>query len=142
MLTVEEMITKKREYGFSYEYIAEKSGVPVSTVQKIFSKKTPTPRRVTLAALSKAFYTGSSDSSFDERSFSSYSGCNFVCDSDYELEAGGYIKNRVAETSGEYGAFDGTGALHAAQDNSKTIDDYIKLPEGTRVELIDRKSVV
>ena len=43
-MTIDEMISKKKEYGFSCEYIAEKSGVPLSTVQKIFSK----PRKPTL----------------------------------------------------------------------------------------------
>ena len=50
-MTIDEMKAKKKEYGFSCEYIAEKSGVPVSTVRKIFSGVTPTPRRGTLEAL-------------------------------------------------------------------------------------------
>lgn len=54
-MTVDEMIAKKKMYGFSYQYIAEKSGVPESTVQKVFSKTTPTPRMSTLTALSKMF---------------------------------------------------------------------------------------
>ncbi len=54
-MTIDEMITKKKQYGLSYDYISEKSGVPVSTVQKVFSKTTPTPRRETLESLNKAF---------------------------------------------------------------------------------------
>ena len=44
MMTIDEMIEIKKRYGLSYEYIAEKSGVPMSTVQKVFSRTTPTPR--------------------------------------------------------------------------------------------------
>ena len=36
MMTIDEMIAKKKEYGFSCDYISQKSGVPFSTVQKIF----------------------------------------------------------------------------------------------------------
>ena len=46
-MTIDEMMKKKKEYGFSCDYIASGSGVPVSTVRKIFSGVTPTPRQST-----------------------------------------------------------------------------------------------
>jgi len=54
-MTLVEMIAKKRELGYSCEYIAKKSGIPLSTVQKIFSKATTVPRRTTMEALLKVF---------------------------------------------------------------------------------------
>lgn len=111
-MTVDEMIVKKKMYGFSYQYISEKSGVPESTVQKVFSKTTPTPRMSTLTALSKMFEEA---------------GYSFVAEESPEYTA----------TSKNHYMISGTSALSLDADNSKTIDDYLKLPEGERVELID-----
>lgn len=48
---------KKRSLGYSNEKIAELSGVPLSTVQKIFAGVTQQPRYETLAALERALDT-------------------------------------------------------------------------------------
>ena len=50
-MTLEEMKLRKKELGYSYEKIAEKSGVPLSTVQKVFSGATQSPRYDTLYAI-------------------------------------------------------------------------------------------
>lgn len=49
------MRQRKRELGFTCEMIAERSGVPLGTVQKIFAGVTKSPRYDTLLALEKAF---------------------------------------------------------------------------------------
>lgn len=54
-MTVRELIAKKRELGYSCEKIAELSGVPLGTVQKVFSGITANPRLATREALSKVF---------------------------------------------------------------------------------------
>lgn len=54
-MTVEEMRTRKKQYGYSCEQIAEMSGVPLGTVQKIFSGITKTPRYDTLRQLESVF---------------------------------------------------------------------------------------
>ncbi len=54
-MTVEEMREIKKARGYTYEQIAEKSGVPLGTVQKIFSGETQSPRYATLQALEAAF---------------------------------------------------------------------------------------
>ena len=61
-MTIDEMIARKKEYGYTCEYISEKSGVPVSTVRKIFSKNTPAPRMGTLEALRRFFIDSSNNS--------------------------------------------------------------------------------
>ena len=43
-MTVEEMKRQKRMLGYTYDKIAELSGVPLGTVQKIFSGVTESPR--------------------------------------------------------------------------------------------------
>lgn len=54
-MTIDEMREKKRVKGYSCEQIAELSGVPLGTVQKIFSGETRAPRYATLQALERIF---------------------------------------------------------------------------------------
>lgn len=54
-MTVEEMKQKKQERGYTYVQIAELSGVPLGTVQKIFNGETESPRYATIMALEKVF---------------------------------------------------------------------------------------
>ena len=50
-MTIEEMKRRKLERGYSYAQLSELSGVPLGTVQKIFSGDTEHPRYATLQAL-------------------------------------------------------------------------------------------
>ena len=43
-MTIEEMKQLKKERGYSYAQMAELSGVPLGTIQKIFSGETESPR--------------------------------------------------------------------------------------------------
>ena len=36
-MTIEEMRQRKRELGFTNQMIADRSGIPLSTVQKVFA---------------------------------------------------------------------------------------------------------
>lgn len=54
-MTIEELIQRKQENGYSLKKISECSGVPVVTLQKIFAGKTEHPRRNTLNAIEKVF---------------------------------------------------------------------------------------
>ena len=60
-MTLSEMREKKRERGFSYEQIAEWSGVPLSTVQKVLTGATKSPRYDTLLAIETVLEDYSSD---------------------------------------------------------------------------------
>ena len=51
VMTIEEMQERKRELGYSYEKLAEISGIPLGTVQKILGGITKTPRYETRRAL-------------------------------------------------------------------------------------------
>lgn len=102
-MTVEEMKKRKKELGYSNKQLAEISGVPLGTVQKILSGETASPRYDTICALSKAL---------SNRHDTLY----------------------VSESAADYTATDQDHSFH-----EKTIDDYIALPEGTRIELIDGK---
>jgi Uma2 family endonuclease len=50
-MTLEEMKERKRQLGYKNEQIAEWSSVPLSTVQKVFSGATQSPRYGTLRAI-------------------------------------------------------------------------------------------
>lgn len=52
-MTVEEMKDRKRELGYSNRELAELSGVPLGTLQKIFSGATAAPRRAAVEALTR-----------------------------------------------------------------------------------------
>ena len=119
-MTIDEMIARKKEYGYTCEYISEKSGVPVSTVRKIFSKNTPAPRMGTLEALRRFF-----EASINYRSNNSY-----LTENDHGISL-------VNEPAADYYAANGTSAIKIEEYSNKTIDDYLALPEGVRVELID-----
>ena len=54
-MTISEMKEKKRELGLTNEMIAQRSGVPLGTVQKVFAGVTRAPRLETLKALEKVF---------------------------------------------------------------------------------------
>lgn len=54
-MTIDEMKQIKKEKGFSYAQIAERSGVPLGTVQKVFGGSTDSPRYSTLQALEDFF---------------------------------------------------------------------------------------
>ena len=50
-MTLEDMKDKRKELGYSYKTLEKLSGVPYSTIQKIFSGKTQKPRRDTMQML-------------------------------------------------------------------------------------------
>ncbi len=54
-MTIQEMKEIKKQRGYSYAQIAELTGVPLGTVQKIFSGETQSPRYDTLQALEEFF---------------------------------------------------------------------------------------
>ena len=53
MMTIDEMIRIKEEKGLTIAQISEKSGVPLSTLSKIFAGTTGSPRRATLEAVER-----------------------------------------------------------------------------------------
>lgn len=60
-MTIKEMNDRKKELGYSYEQIAELSGVPVGTVQKVLGGITKSPRYETRKAIESALRTKEDD---------------------------------------------------------------------------------
>ena len=110
-MTVEELKQLKISLGYTNQDVADKSSVPLGTVQKIFAGITEAPRRSTLLAIEKALKT-------------SYNGDpekTYGIVSDVQLA---YMGN--TNPKGEYD-----------RQGQYTLDDYYALPDDKRVELID-----
>lgn len=106
-MILEDMKLKKKVYGYTNQQISERSGVPLATVQKIFSGETIHPRYQTLKALEKAFR---------EENY----GYPDVYDSSEQVMLG-----------------DSAFIDYGSHDRNHSIEDYRKLPEERRVELIE-----
>lgn len=111
-MTIDALKEKKREFGFSYEELSERSGVPVPTIQKIFSGQTKSPRRSTLVKLEAAL-RGS---------------VSYAEETIYQTDPA--AENFLREEAAVY-------RTDADRNFGYTLDDYLSLPDERRVELID-----
>ncbi len=117
-MTVEEMKKKKTELGFSCEQISDRSGVPLGTVQKIFSGITKRPRYDTICQLEKAFPMEPDSNPYPGMMKESVSAYRIYGDgTDHE---GDIWKSFRGKKQGEY-----------------TLKEYEAIPDEYRVELID-----
>ena len=114
-MTIEEMRQRKRELGYTNQMIAERSGIPLSTVQKVFAGATSSPRRETIEALGRAL----------EKDKSAVYGDPVTSD------------RMVNETSAAYNVNAEDGNSSEAENRLYTLEDYLRLPDDQRVELID-----
>lgn len=129
-MTLEEMIARKEKRGYSLAMIARYSGVPLGTVQKIFSGQTKTPRLATIWAIEQvllgdeSLYQGRSFR-YSERgtgstAFLRENGATYVYGTAAHAEEGEYVIPGNPRKQGEY-----------------TLEDYYALPDERRIELID-----
>lgn len=113
-MTIEQMNERRRELGYTYEQVAEKAELPVSTVQKVLGGITKHPRRETLAALQRVL--GDEERAWIRRYLSV----------DRESRA-----SMVRESMFSYAA------LPEKKQGQYTIEDVEALPGDQRVELLD-----
>ncbi|MBR0085770.1 MAG: Uma2 family endonuclease [Lachnospiraceae bacterium] len=116
-MTIEEMRRLKRERGLSISDISEYAGVPLGTLNKIFSGQTESPRRDTIRALEKFF---SEDMPVYGKVNTDY----------YETKGELPSENMVCETAVSYGA-------PVRKQGEYTVDDIEMLDEYPLAELID-----
>ena len=109
-MTLRELKAKKLELGLTSEMISKASGVPVSTVEKLFGGTTKAPRKATLEAIERVLLSEAA-----RRPFS------------YKDPAYAFT-GMVQEEAAAYGK---------APRRKYTIEDYYALPEDQRMELID-----
>ncbi len=111
-MTIRELKEKKKELGYSNARLAELSGVPLGTIQKVFSGATAAPRRATLLALERILCPEGSVHSAVTQS--------------YRTDT--IPPSMVCEPQAIY-SYDHQGTY--------TLDDYYALPDERRAELID-----
>lgn len=134
-MTLQEMLKLKKDYGFTNKQIADGSGVPLGTVQKVFGRSTGTPRYETLQALSVFF----------EREWKIRWGHgnpvwnDILEDSAMNTYGSRGQKGQPGQLSqlSQLSQLDQLDALHFSGRSGMTIKDYYELPDGVRVELID-----
>ena len=132
-MTIQEMIDKKKELGYTNETLAKISGVPLGTVQKIFAGITRAPRRSTIVAL-EAVLSGEEKKADTEYSYSYEN----VSKPDVVREsARAYGAAVVAESPDAPAKASYPGAPGDPAQGTYTLDDYYALPDDRRVELID-----
>lgn len=115
-MTFEEMKKRKKELHYTNEKIAELSGVPLSTVQKIFSGATKYPRLGTMVALGKVLKED------PEYAFQ-------------ETDPSVFVREEPAIHYGY--SRDSSAQINGKKQGEFTVDDYRALPDWPRYELID-----
>ena len=112
-MNLEEIRQKKKQYGYTNIQMAEKSGLPLATVQKVLGGTTKAPRYQTIQALASVFPQETQYSTKPESA-----------------------PNVVREPGAAY-ATEARPKQRYPRQGSYTIDDYLALPDDQRVELID-----
>lgn len=116
-MTVEEMRDCKRQYHLTNEIISMKSGVPLGTVQKIFSGETKNPGYQTMNRIEKLFLSlNDGKGSYGQK----------PCGHPNMLKENTVVYGSAAEK--------GTG-----KGSAYTVRDFFALPEDRRAELINGK---
>ncbi len=119
-MTIEEMNRRRKELGYSYGQIAELSGLPAATVQKVLGGITKSPRRKTVLALEKVLAPPAPDLRRTAEEYSSE-----------VRQRKGYSEYSVQEGVAAYQLQSGK------KQGEYTLEDYYALPDEERVELID-----
>lgn len=127
MITIKELKERKKELCYSNKMISDISGVPVSTLQKIFGGSTETPRYETLLKLEKALFPTDRDLRVSDP---------------YYRPDGALYKMHVQEPLEAYSYsslyyYDENLCMFGKRQGQFTVDDCLALPDGVRMELID-----
>ena len=112
-MRIEKIKQQAKDLGLSYKKLSEISGVPLSTIQKVLSGATASPRYETIRALEEALFRLSP---LPETGYDSPDALVSEAAASY----GAQKKSPSEKKPGEY-----------------TLEDYLALPEERRVELID-----
>ncbi|MDD2971091.1 MAG: Uma2 family endonuclease [Lachnospiraceae bacterium] len=112
-MTLSQLQYYRKKNGYSYGKLAELSGVPLSTVQKIFGGITKTPRYETIQALEKVLIPEEKGNYMEEQE-----------------------KSQPMDVVREQHFYNATSEARK-QKELHTLEDYYALPEEMRVELID-----
>ena len=137
-MTLDEMKRIKHEHGLTYEMIADRSGVPLGTVQKVFTGVSKAPRYSTMKSLSN--YFESLDPRTVEERYDDYLKHHYIPTGSDTSSADGksavsdhvqaYTAVRDEETRVRWG-------IPYKEQGQYTKEDYYMIPDEYRVELIN-----
>lgn len=108
-MTLEDLKKQRENLGMTYEELARRSGVPIGTVQKIFGGTTKAPRYTTMQKLENVLFPKKETS------------VSYAASKRYEVD-------RIREDGSAY---------QAKKQGEYTLEDYYRIPDERRVELID-----
>ena len=108
-MNIEDMKRRKQEKGYTFDQLSEISGVPLGTIQKIFTGETKHPRYATLQAL--------------ERVLGEEKPLSYVAE-----DPASYVTEEAVAYHAGYGR---------KRQGEYTLEDYYALPDDQRGELID-----
>ena len=119
-MLIDDLKKRKQELGYSNEKVAELSGVPLGTVQKIFGGATKHPRYRTLQAIQAALFRDAPEQNGMEQAYSEPSSDFMMVREPQSAYSAGSKPSYGTKQQGEY-----------------TLEDYYALPDDVRAELID-----
>ena len=131
-MTIEEIKSRKTSLGLTNEMIAESSGIPLSTIQKIMSGATKAPRKLTLEAIESVLYAEEQRRK-GLKSRPSPEGAGLRPALSYESLHEKKETGRLGESGSAYSL----SGHEKKKDGEYTLDDYYALPDERKVELID-----
>lgn len=120
-MRIEELKRRKQELGLTAEMIASASGIPLGTVQKVFSGATKTPRKATVDAILRVLEQ--EEDRVEKHRMKRAGSRNHLSCGTSEMP-----QNVLREPPVQY---------HAGKEAGYTTKDYYALPDERRVELID-----
>lgn len=128
-MTIDEMNEIKESRGYSFAQLSEYTGVPIVTLQRIFSGTTKNPRKATIDAIERVLSGDESVYSGRAYSYGEKSSVNFLgADGSVTFSESGGSNSALCENAPSYGE---------KKNGEYTIDDYYALPDDKWVELID-----
>ena len=137
VMTVKELKKRKKELGYTNAMVSERSGVPLGTVQKIFSGATKNPRIDTMEAIETALKeTLPFEFRYDVSAYHEFVAQDMA---DYMTESGKLPDGgaRPAASRVDLWKPSAIPTERWPKQGSYTTDDYYAIPDELRVELID-----
>lgn len=137
-MTLQEMKKRKKELHLTNEKIAELTGIPLGTVQKVFAGITKTPRWATRAALQTLLCTYTPSDKPPETVESILAEIH-AFDAAHPKPSR-TIPRYIRPASASTGSVQESAAPYetaAREERLYTLEDYLQLPDDQRVELID-----
>lgn len=149
-MKVSELKERKRELGYSNEMVANLSGVPLSTVQKVFGGTTSAPRYETLKKIESALFPDNRISHYemtrnnrdrenpDQEEGAPGNTDREKIDYDDVIRSSSIEEPVLVRDSSELEYYGYNNQAFAGKKQGEyTVEDWYALPDGVRMELID-----